>query len=250
MLKIFNEDCRITMKKLIEDDVKVDNIITSPFYNTGKSSSAIDHHNRYDVHMDNLSDEEYIQFTISIFNLFDKILKPNGSILYNMSYGSKNSHLLWLVIADVIKNTNFTIIEDVIWKKKSAMPNTSPNKLTRIVEHIFVFVRKSEQKTFKSNKKFKTRTKNNGQKIYENIYNFIEAKNNDGANKLNKATFSTDLILKLLNIYVPKKSLIYDPFMGTGTTLNACKIYGCDCIGSEISKAQCDYAYNRLGLNK
>ena len=67
---------------------------------------------------------------------------------------------------------------------------------------------------------------------------FIEARNNDGANKLNKATYSTDLILQLMNIYVKPDSLVYDPFSGTCTTQNACVIYGCDYIGSELSKAQ------------
>ena len=47
------------------------------------------------------------------------------------------------------------------------------------------------------------------------MYNYIEAANNDGANKLNKATFSTELVLKLLNMYATKDSVVYDSFMGT-----------------------------------
>ena len=82
--------------------------------------------------------------------------------------------------------------------------------------------------------------------MYENYFNFIEAKNNDGANKLNKATYSTELMLKLFDVYVKKGSLVYDPFSGTCTTENACIIYGCDYIGSEISKAQVDEGLVRL----
>ena len=135
---------------------------------------------------------------------------------------------------------------DIIWKKKSALPNNvSPNKLTRIVEHIFVFCRKSEFKTFNANKRV-TSIRKTGQKMYENYFNFIEAKNNDGANKLNKATYSTELMLKLFDVYVKKGSLVYDPFSGTCTTENACIIYGCDYIGSEISKAQVDEGLVRL----
>ena len=78
------------------------------------------------------------------------------------------------------------------------------------------------------------------------MYNYIEAANNDGANKLNKATFSTELVLKLLNMYATKDSVVYDSFMGTGTTAVACKKYGCKCIGSELSEAQYEYTLERL----
>lgn len=251
--KIYNEDCFITMDRMIKENIKVDNIITSPFYNTCRSSkchlsqkSRDNHEGRYDIHIDNMTNEEYIKFTEKLFNTYDLILKENGCILYNLSYSSENTHLIWLVIANIIQNTNFTIVDDIIWKKKSALPNNvSSNKLTRICEHIFVICRKDEIKTFKSNKKVKSISKT-GQKFYENIFNYIEAPNNDGSNKLNKATFSSDLVKQLLNIYAVPNSLIYDSFMGTGTTAVACKEMGCTYLGSEISKAQCEFAENRI----
>ena len=251
--KIFNEDCFVTMDRMIEKNIKVNNIITSPFYNTSRSSkchntqkSRDNHEGRYDVHLDNMTDEEYIEFTLKLFDRFDKILEKNGCVLYNISYGSENTHLMGLVIAELIKSSNFTIADDIIWKKKSALPNnTSPNKLTRIVEHVFVFCRKSEFKTFDANKEVVS-VRKTGQKMYANYFNFIEAKNNDGSNKLNKATYSTELMLRLMEIYVKKGSLIYDPFSGTCTTQNACILYGCNYIGSEISQAQIEFGLQRL----
>ena len=255
--KIFAEDCFITMNNMIEKNIKVNNIITSPFYNTGRGSkchktqkSRDNYEGRYDVHLDNMTDDEYIEFTLKLFDNFDKILEKNGCILYNMNYGSENTHLMWLVIAEIIRKTNFTIADDIIWKKKSALPNnTSSNKLTRIVEHVFVFCRKSEFKTFEANKEV-TSIRKTGQKMYANYFNFIEAKNNDGSNKLNKATYSTELILKLMEIYVKKGSLVYDPFSGTCTTQNACLIYGCNYIGSELSEAQVKFGLERLENTK
>ena len=251
--KIFNEDCFVTMDRMIEKNIKVNNIITSPFYNTSRGSkyhntqkSRDNHEGRYDVHLDNMTDKEYIEFTLKLFDKFDKILEKNGCVLYNISYGSENTHLMWLVVAELIKSSNFTIADDIIWKKKSALPNnTSPNKLTRIVEHVFVFCRKSEFKTFDANKEVVS-VRKTGQKMYANYFNFIEAKNNDGSNKLNKATYSTELMLRLMEIYVKKESLIYDPFSGTCTTQNACILYGCDYIGSEISQAQVEFGLQRL----
>ena len=153
---------------------------------------------------------------------------------------------MFKAINTIITKTPFTIADVIVWKKKSAMPNNcSPNKLTRIVEYIFVFCRKGEEKTFNSNKKIVS-VRNNGQNMYENIYNFIEAKNNDGSCKLNKATYSSDLCKKLLSIYAKEDSIIYDPFMGTGTTSVACKEMNLECIGSELSKDQVNFSINRI----
>ena len=63
------------------------------------------------------------------------------------------------------------------------------------------FAEKMNLKHLKPNKEV-TSVRPTGQKMYANYFNFIEARNNDGANKLNKATYSTDLILQLMNIYV------------------------------------------------
>ena len=255
--KIYNEDCFTTMDNMIKSNIKVNNIITSPFYNTSRGSkchisqkSRDNHEGRYDVHLDNMSDEEYINFTLKLFDSFDKILSRDGCILYNMNYGSENTHLMWLVISEIIQSSNFTIADNIIWKKKSALPNnTSKNKLTRIVENVFVFCRKSEFKTFNSNKKVVS-VRATGQKMYSNHFNFIEAKNNDYSSKLNKATYSTELIMKLMDIYCVKDSLIYDPFSGTCTTQNACVIRGLNYIGSEISQNQIIEGEERINNTK
>ena len=251
--KIFNEDCMTTMQRMIRGGYsEVDTILTSPPYNNSRvvhtERGMKNLECRYDSYDDNMSNEEYSNWTVKLFNLFDKILKPNGKILYNISYGSENNECMWLTIADIIRNTNFTIADSVIWKKKSALPNNvSPNKLTRITEYVFVFCRKNEYKTFGTNKKIKSISEKTGQKFYENTFNFIEAKNNDGACKLNKATYSSDLCEQLLEIYTPENSVVYDPFNGTGTTGVACARKGMKWyFGSELSADQCAYSKERI----
>ena len=126
------------------------------------------------------------------------------------------------------------------------MPNNvSKNKLTRIVEHVFVFCRKDEFKTFNCNKQVKSYSKT-GQAYYENVFNFVEAKNNDGSCKLNKATYSSELCEKLLSLYGKEGNVVFDPFMGTGTTAVACKRLKMKYLGTEISKDQCVYAEDRI----
>lgn len=249
--KIYNEDCFTTMMKMSK---QIDVILTSPPYNTSRTdkySKAKDKYNsRYTEFDDNKTDEEYIDWTVNLFNSYDTVLKKNGCILYNLSYSSENTSLIWLVVADVMRKTNFIVADTIIWKKKSAIPNNrSSNKLTRITEYVFVFCRKNEIKTFKSNKKVLSVVEKTGQKNYENIYNFIEAKNNDGSCDLNKATYSTELCNKLLEIYAQPNSIIYDSFMGTGTTALSCLQNNLFYIGSELAKNQCDYANNRIKEN-
>ena len=243
--KIYNEDCFETMNKMPNEFI--DLIITSPPYNTSRKNTNDLYNDRYDEYIDCKTDDEYINWTINLFNHYDKILKKNSCILYNISYSSENTYLIWHLVSDIIRKTNFITADCIIWKKNSAIPNNrSKNKLTRICEFIFVFVRKNELETFICNKKEISKIEKTGQSNYENIFNFIEAKNNDGSNELNKATYSSELVRKLLRIYNKKDSLIYDSFMGTGTTAKACLMENINFIGSELSKKQVDFANKRL----
>lgn len=227
-------------------------VLTSPPYNTGRRGVSDvkreRYDNRYDVYDEDLTNDEYDSFTVELFNGFDKILQKDGVVLYNISYGNENPSQMWTCITDVCKKTNFTIADVIVWKKRAALPNnSSPNKLTRICEFVFVMCRKSEFKTFHMNKGVFGCSKK-GQTTYNNVLNFITAANNDGCQNLNKATFSTELVCKLLDMYAKPHSLVYDPFMGTGTTAVGCIEFGHDFIGSELSPKQCEYANQRIRL--
>ena len=54
------------------------------------------------------------------------------------------------------------------------------------------------------------------------------------------------ICVQLLNMYAPTKGLVFDPFMGTGTTGIACEMLDLNCIGTEIDAEQVAYSYNRL----
>lgn len=255
IVKFVQGDCLDFMNMLSEKNRKVDIILTSPPYNTSRPSSERsmkNHEGRYKIYNDLKTGEEYCDWCIDIFNHIDKILKPNGVVLWNVSYGTdatintEGIGLMWNSISDIIRHTNFTVADKIVWKKKSALPNNvSPNKLTRICEEVFVFCRKNEYKTFHANKEV-SKIGKNGQQFYKVIYNFIEAPNNDGSTSLNKATYSSNLCVQLLNMYAPKKGLVYDPFMGTGTTGIACEALDLNCIGTEIDAEQVEYSKERL----
>lgn len=240
--KIYNVDCIDWMKSASKE---IDLVVTSPPYNTLRPNLT---DRGYDLYKDGMSNKEYIDWSLEIFKGFDKVLKKNGVVLYNMNYGTENTTLMSLVIADIIKKSHFTLADIIVWKKNSATPNNmSSNKMTRIVEYVYVFCRKDEFYTFNCNKKELSKRKK-GQSVYENVFNFITAKNNDGSNNLNKATFSTDFCRQLLMMYGHKNCLVYDSFMGTGTTAESCIIEDMNYVGTELSESQCRFAEKRLGI--
>ena len=256
---IYNMNCLDLMKEMEAGSVDV--ILTSPPYNTNKKGSSKVNTNtvhakqgeftyaRYDGYDDNLTNEEYCDFVAECFKGFDKVLKPNGVILWNASYGNENANAMFLALDRIIQ-TGFTIADVITWKKKSAFPdNQSPNKATRICEFVYVIVRAGEFKTFKTNKKVSS-VRATGQKMYSPFYNFIEAPNNDGKNDLNKAAFSTKLVTSLLELYAPpeKETVVFDPFSGTGTTAVGAIALGMQYIGSEISAEQVKYSIDRLAV--
>ncbi len=97
----YNEDCFETIQRMKRENMIVDNVITSPFYNTSRSSkyhtskkARDNYEGRYDIAIDNISNEDYIKFTVELFNELDSIIKENGSIIYNLNYGSENTEAI------------------------------------------------------------------------------------------------------------------------------------------------------------
>lgn len=255
---IRNEDCRKTIKTMKNKGIKVDCVLTSPPYNTSRKvrteTEIKERKSKYKMYDDAKPFGEYVDFIVSVIQSINDVLKADGVILLNMSYASSveigmiGSNLIKL-LNEIIERTAFDIADIIVWKKNSALPNNrSSNKCTRICEFVFVLCRKKEYKTYKSNKKLAKEIAEKGLRYYSNIFNFFEARNNDGKNDYNNATYSIDMVHKLLEMYVQDNSIVYDPFAGTCTTAVACKLEGrrVACICSEIDKEQCEYGKERL----
>jgi DNA modification methylase len=141
------------------------------------------------------------------------------------------------MLGKLLNETSFTVADTIIWKKSNSIPHpASYNRLNRIVEFVYVIVRKKELKTFNCYKKV-SKISPKGQKYYEIVDNFILAKNNDGVTELNKATYSSDFCIKLLTLYTKENDLVYDPFMGSGTTAKMSILLNRQWIGSEIDES-------------
>lgn len=67
--------------------------------------------------------------------------------------------------------------------------------------------------------------------------------------QIHDAIFPETLPDKLIKVFSNKGDLIYDPFMGSGTTAKMAILNERKYIGSEISKEYCDMANERIPKN-
>ena len=242
--KIFNENNIDTMIRI--SDGSISGIITSPPYNITSKRNDVYYNNGYS-NIDGLSEDDYLRVRVDEFVQFSRILENTGVICYNISYHNENPILPTLLISKIHKETDLTVADIITWKKSTSIPfQTSPTKLSRICELVYVIVKKEFLHEFKTNKEISKINEKSGQKFYKNYTNLIEAKNNDSIKCKLKASFSEDFVTKLLDIYFHEGSLIYDPFMGIGTTARACKKSSRNYIGSELDKEHFDISISLL----
>ena len=61
-----------------------------------------------------------------------------------------------------------------------------------------------------------------------------------------KAIFPTKLVQTIIQNFTKENDIIYDPFMGTGTTAVVAKSMNRFYLGSEISKQYCEIAESKI----
>lgn len=235
--KTYLGDTMEIMEDLILNEEKVNIILTSPPYNMRGHEKEM--YNNAETYRDNMSNEDYKKWIISLFSLYNELLVDDGIVLFNLNYISNKKNKasnLFKIIASIEDETEFTLIDQICWKKTHAMP-ISEARLTRVWENVWVFIRKKDWQTF--HLKYK--------KVLAGKPNFINAPNNDGSNDVNKACFSSSLVEQLLTTYnVQQDDIVLDNFMGTHTTAIGCEKIGCHWIGIELDKETFTYGCDRV----
>jgi site-specific DNA-methyltransferase (adenine-specific) len=240
--KIIQGDCLEVMKTI--ESGSVDYIITSPPYNITTKRKDCYYNNGYSD-IDGLTDEEYISIRSAEFDQFNRIMNDNGVVIYNLSYHSQSPSLPIKLMSSLLEK--WTVVEMISWKKSNAIPfQTSPRKLSRICEIVYILCKKGMENKYITNKQLSKINKKTGQSFYKNSTNYIEAMNNDKLKTTHKATFSTDLCEQLLDKFCPIGSTVLDPFMGTGTTGVACVNKNRNFIGIELNKEYFEISKDRI----
>lgn len=158
------------------------------------------------------------------------------------------------------KEIGFNLHDTMIYKKANAMPNANSKRYRQCFEYMFI-LSKGEPNTFNpitvDVKRFdvgRQRQKNGSIENYEKKYSENKERKIDnifeygvgGLNTGHPAIFPEQLANDHILSWSNEGDLIYDPFMGSGTTAKMAIKNNRNWIGSEISEEYCSIIEQRI----
>ena len=234
---IYKEDCLKTLKKM--EDASIDLVITSPPYNMNLRISKGRYHSRqivkeistkYTEFSDNLPLEEYNLLHTSILR---ELLRVSDLVFYNIQIvtGSKRS------IFKMIGEFSDYLKDIIVWDKGYGQPAMQKQVLNKRTELILIF-----ENDYPVSRQFRKR----GQFARGTLDDLWEIKRERSKGENHGAVFPQELVATILENFSKEGDIVYDPFMGTGTTAVVAKQLNRKFIGSEISQKYIDIAKKRL----
>lgn len=220
-------------------DNSVHLIITSPPYGVGKD---------YD---DNLTLVEYLNLLEDVFKETWRVLVPGGRAAINIANVGRKPYIpLHAYIIEIMHQIGFHMRGEIIWNKGASagvstawgsFASASNPCLRDIHEYILVFSKLSNR--LEKGNKVNTIKKEDFVDWSKSIWNFPA----DSAKKIgHPAPFPEELPRRLIELYSYKGDVIFDPFIGSGTTAIAALKLKRHYVGYEISKEYYDLAMNRI----
>jgi DNA modification methylase len=138
-------------------------------------------------------------------------------------------------VANVMIQNGWILRSPIIWHRKHALPEAVRDRPRRTYEHIFMFV--------KDRKYYFNRTALLDV-AEEDMWTIVaRPRSNNG---LGTAPFPDELVRRCLDIGCPPKGTVFDPFMGSGTTLRVALQLGHSVTGIDIQPKFCDYVITQL----
>jgi len=189
--------------------------------------------------------EDYDSFCKAWLIECKRILKENGSIWVIGSY-----HNIFR-IGYHMQNLGFWILNDVIWKKNNPMPNFRGTRFTNAHETlIWASKNKKSKYTFNYNS---LKCLNDDLQVRSDwtlpICNGKERIKTNGK-KIHSTQKPESLLHRVLLASTNKGDLIFDPFLGTGTSASVAKKMGRNYFGIEKEKKYFKAAQQRLSKTK
>jgi site-specific DNA-methyltransferase (adenine-specific) len=235
--KIHNENCLDTMAKM--PDNFIDATITSPPYDNLRD------YNGYDFNFNKIAQELY------------RVTKDDGILVWIVGdatiagneTGSSFKQALYF------KELGFSLHDTMIYEKNSSSfpARKESNRYTQIFEYMFVFGKGGvyanlicdKKNKWAGHKDFSGKLKNPVPEYSPrtNIWKYSTSFNDKTGHP---AVFPEQLAEDHILTWTNEKDLVYDCFMGSGTTAKMCILNNRNYIGSEISKEYCDTANERI----
>ena len=248
LYKIHNENCLITMANLIGESV--DMVITSPPYDD------IRNYNGYEFQFEKIANELF------------RVIKKGGVIIWVVADATIDGSETGTSFQQALyfKSIGFRLHDTMIYYKNNPMPQTG-NRYHQHFEYMFCFSKEipktfnpiTEETKYSGIANMKNRGQN-GSLDYEKIERTKEKKvgnvffysigggisTKDKVAYKHPAIFPEKLVYDQILTWSNENDIIYDPFMGSGTTAKVAHLLNRKWLGSEISKEYCDIAKERL----
>jgi adenine-specific DNA-methyltransferase len=244
---IYNIDCLEAMGRLPNEFLHL--TVTSPPYNIGKEYEK------------NLPLDEYLNWCEGWIKEIYRLTAPNGAFWLNLGYLSipdrakaiPITYLLWNKIC-------FYLIQEIVWNYGAGVAGSkffSPRN-----EKFLWYVKNHKDYTFNlddvrdPNVKYPNQKKNGKIKVNVNGKNPTDVwefpKVTSGQNRASKertphpAQFPLKVIERIIKASSNVNDIIFDPFMGSGTTAVAALGLNRQVIGFEIKRDYCEIAAKRI----
>jgi site-specific DNA-methyltransferase (adenine-specific) len=234
--KIYNENCLQTLKRF--DDNSIDIVITSPPYNmnlrirNGNYCSrqiVKEFSTKYEGFDDNLPIDEFYELHSSIIR---ELLRVSSIIFYNIQIVTGSKRAFFKIIGEFSEQLK----DIVIWDKGVGQPAMSPGVLNRQSELILIFEKENPISRKFSKYNFERGT-------LGDIWNVSRGKKID---KSHGAVFPEKLVSTILVNFSKEGDIVYDPFMGSGTTAVVSQKLNRKWLGSELSSNYCELIQKRI----
>ena len=230
-IKLYQGDCLEITDKLIAEGIKVDAVITDPPYKLNKTTGSITSSSKSDKWRGNLfagdktaNIKNDIKFQDWLPKVYE-ILKDDSHCYVFVN--DKN-------IQDILNESSkvgFKLHNILVWLKNNKTPNRWYMKNCEFV----VFLRKGKSIPI-----------NNLGDCQFLSSNLIEYNNINGKDKLHPTQKPTDVIEKMILNSSLEQMVIFDPFMGSGSTGIACVNTNRKFIGIELDENYFKIASDRI----
>lgn len=245
----FNADAELIIDTLPDD--YVDLVVTSPPYDDLRKYTGEDGWNMEKCEM--------------IIKKLYRVMKAGGVVVWVVGDQTQNGSETGTSFRQALMfmDSGFHLNDTMIWKKKNPLPQVKQPRYNQVFEYMFVFS-KGKPKTFNpimvpckcagqtydstcknmggENGRTKKNFKINKEKVKDNVWDIAIAQNHTS----HPAVFPLELAVDHIRSWSNEGDIVFDPFMGSGTTGIAAFSLGRKFVGCEISKKYYDEAIERF----
>ncbi len=247
--KIYNEDFLKFSKKIPEGII--DLIVTSPPYGIGKEYEK------------KTTLENYLMWSNKVLTECRRVLKDTGSIFYQIGtyVSERGAHFPWdIMLFPLFIELGFIPRNRIVWIRQHG--THAKHKFSNRHETILWFTKSNDykfnlddirvpqkyprKKGYRKGKYYGKFTSDPRGKNPGDVWAFRNVKHNHEEQTKHPCQFPEDMVTRLILATTDPEDIVFDPFVGSGTTAVVAKKHNRRFIGCEILKKYVDIANHRL----